>query len=109
MYKYLLLIFLGWASLSAYSQEIAPERTTTYTFHLNKLKTQEQVSNIEAKTKSLDHVSNCQLDWLNYQMKVVVKEGGENGSFSVETLKAILEENNAALKTFTKETTHHDK
>lgn len=109
MFKYLLLIFLGWASLSAYSQEIAPERLTTYTFHLNKLKTQEQVSNIEEKTKSIAHVSSCKLDWLNYQMVVVANEGGENGSFPVEQLKTILIEHHAALKTFTKETNPHDK
>jgi len=102
MHKLLLSLVLILTCFVSRAQEIAPERLTTYTFSLNKLKTQQQVTTIESTVKAIDHVSSCNLDWINYQMIVKVNEGGTKGNFSMENLKAILSENNAALKSFTK-------
>lgn len=102
MYKLLISLVLIFACFVGQAQEIAPERLTTYTFSLNKLKTQDQVTSIESTVKAVEHVSSCNLDWINYQMVVKVDEGGTKGNFSMENLKAILTKNNAALKSFTK-------
>lgn len=105
MYK-LLFTFLGvFMCFSISAQEIAPEKTTTYSFILNKLKTQQQVNTIESSVKEIKNVTDCQLDWLNYTMTIKVNEGGDKGYFSMEKLKGILLDNNATLKSFTKEST----
>ena len=103
MFKFLIPILLVFSCFTSTAQEITPERITTYSFNLNKLKTQSQVNSIESTVKLLDNVYDCNLDWLNYNMTVKVKEGGTKGYFSMEKLKTILLENNAALKSFTKE------
>jgi hypothetical protein len=103
MFKILIPILLLFAYYTSNAQEIAKERVTTYSFNLNKLKTQDQVTAIESSVKLVDNVTNCNLDWLNYKMTVKVYEGGTKGYFSMEKLKAILLENKAALKSFTKE------
>jgi hypothetical protein len=103
MLKFLVPILLLFSCFTGNAQEITPERITTYSFNLNKLKTQNQVTSIESSVKLLDNVADCKLDWLNYNMTVKVKEGGLKGFFSMEKLKAILLDNNAALQSFTKE------
>ncbi|MDF1673675.1 MAG: hypothetical protein P1U41_09225 [Vicingaceae bacterium] len=100
----LLFAFLIASVISISAQEIAEERITKYVFKLNKIKHQVQVDGVVTKTKLVDNVSNCKLDWLNYQMEIIVKEGGEFGSLSLEKIKAILIENNVDLVKFTKET-----
>jgi len=103
MYKILIPILLLFSCFTIKAQEISPERVTTYSFQLNKLKTQNQVTTIESSVKLLENVTSCQLDWLNYTMTVKVSEGGTKGYFSMEKLKTILIENNAALKSFKKD------
>lgn len=103
MLKFLIPILLLLSCFTVNAQEIAPERITTYSFHLNKLKTQDQVTAIESSVKLVKNVSASDLDWLNYTLIIKVNEGGTKGFFSMEKLKAILQENNAALKSFTKE------
>ncbi|MCB0402053.1 MAG: hypothetical protein KDD41_08220 [Flavobacteriales bacterium] len=100
-FTFLLLLFLG-SQIQA--QEVAKERTTKYIFHLNAIKHQDQVDGVSAKTKQISGVTTCELNWLQYQMEVVVKEGGSYGSFPMEDLKAILNEHHVQLKNFTKET-----
>lgn len=99
-----LIAFLIASILSISAQEIAEERTTKYVFELNKIKHQVQVDGVVAKARLVNNVTNCKLDWLNYQMEIIVKEGGEYGSLSLEKIKAILIENNVDLVKFTKET-----
>lgn len=99
-----LIAFLIASILSISAQEIAEERTTKYVFELNKIKRQVQVDGVVAKTKLVDNVTSCKLDWLNYQMELIVKEGGDYGSLSLEKIKAILIENKVDLVKFTKET-----
>lgn len=103
MFRYLILFFLGFSFFKGYTQEKAPERISTYTLSLNQLKTQEQVTAIEQATQSIQNVSNCKLDWINYQMVFDVKEGGDYPSFDMAKIKAILIENKAALINFEKE------
>jgi hypothetical protein len=103
MYRIIFTITLIFTCFISKAQEVATERETTYSFHLNKLKTQDQVTIIESSVKNLDNVTSCQLDWLNYTMTVKVNEGGDKGNFSMEKLKGILLDNKAALKSFTKE------
>ncbi len=100
----LLFAFLITSVISISAQETAKERTTKYVFQLNKIKHQIQVDGVVSKTKLVDNVTNCKLDWLNYQMEIIAKEGGEYGSLSLEKIKAILIENNVDLVKFTKET-----
>lgn len=90
-------------SIQGFSQEVAEVRFTKYTFDLNAIKDQSQVDAVTFHVKELNHVESCELVWLDYQMKVVVKEGGDYGSFSMERLKAILIEQKVELKNFTKE------
>lgn len=97
------LIFML-VSFSISAQEVAKVRTTTYFFELNKIKHQSQIDDVVNKTKTINHVKDCELDWLNYSMKVTVNEGGDFGTLSLEKIKAILIENNVALVKFTKET-----
>ncbi|MBL4592524.1 MAG: hypothetical protein JKX68_01770 [Flavobacteriales bacterium] len=89
-------------SKTTFSQEISPERNSEYTFTLNKIKHQEQVDNVTTQTGTIKNVSSCKLDWLNYKMVVLVKEGGTHGVLSLEKIKAILIKNNVALVKFTK-------
>lgn len=99
-----ILIFLCTVfSFSLSAQEVADVRSTKYVFELNKIKHQHQVDGVVARAKVIDNVTDCKLDWLNYQMEIIVNEGGNYGSLSVEKIKAILIENNVALVKFTKE------
>jgi hypothetical protein len=87
---------------NAFSQEISPERKTEYTFTLNKIKHQHQVDGVISQTELQKNVSSCKLDWLNYKMVIIVKEGGTHGSLSIEKIKEILINNNVALVNFIK-------
>ncbi len=89
-------------SNNIFSQEVSPEKKSKYTFTLNKIKHQQQVDGVTNQTKSLKNVSSCELDWLNYKMVIIVKEGGNNGTLSIEKIKEILINNNVALVKFTK-------
>lgn len=108
MKKFTILFLLGFLSSFVFSQEVAPERIVDYNISLNKIKTQDQVNQIEAEIKLIEHVQSSKLDWENYSLKIKVQEGGENPSFNMEKLKAILEKNNATLTTFTKEIKRND-
>lgn len=104
MKRYILItIVFCLSAFTLSAQEIAKERTVKYIFELNKIKEQTQVDGVVSKTKALENITNCKLDWLNYQMEITVKEGGDYGSLSLEKIKAILIENNVALVKFTKE------
>ncbi|PCJ23408.1 MAG: hypothetical protein COA97_11775 [Flavobacteriales bacterium] len=89
-------------SKNTFSQEVSPERNSEYTFTLNKIKFQEQVDSVTFQTEAIKEVNSCKLDWLNYKMVVLVKEGGTYGVLSLEKIKAILNKNNVALINFTK-------
>lgn len=99
-----ILVSLLFIQKTTQAQEIPELRTTKYVFELNAIKHQFQVDSVSNQTKTIKHVTNCDLNWLNYSMEVTVKEGGNLGSFPLETLKAILIQNNVELKKFTKET-----
>jgi hypothetical protein len=102
-FNYLFFIFCI-SGLSLHAQEVSTSRSTKYIFELNSIKYQFQVDSVTIQTSKIINVNSCELDWLNYKMEVVVKEGGEYGNFSLEKLKAILANNNVSLKKFTKET-----
>lgn len=108
MKKFTILFLLGFLSSFGFSQEVAPERIVNYTISLNKIKTQNQVTQIENETRLIKNVQSCKLDWENYILKITAQEGGKNPSFNMEKLKAILEKNNATLTTFTKEIKRND-
>lgn len=99
-----ILVSLLFIQTSTQAQETPKLRTTKYVFELNALKHQSQVDAVSNQTKAIKNVTNCDLNWLNYSMEVTVKEGGNLGSFPLESLKAILIQNNVELKKFTKET-----
>jgi hypothetical protein len=99
-----ILVSLLFFHTATQAQEIPELRTTKYVFELNAIKHQTQVDSVANQTKAIKHVTNCDLNWLNYSMEVTVKEGGNLGSFPMESLKAILIQNNVELKKFTKET-----
>jgi len=101
-----LFFTLFFSGLALHAQEISEIRTTKYSFNLNAIKHQYQVDSVTIQTKKIDNVNNCELDWLNYKMELIVKEGGNLGSFPMEKLKAILIKNNISLINFTKETIH---
>jgi|GEM_PF-2903410 len=104
MKRYILItIVFCLSAFTLSAQEVAKIRTTKYIFELNKIKQQAQVDGVVNKTKALENVTDCKLDWLNYQMEITVKEGGDYGSLSLEKIKAILIDNNVALVKFTKE------
>lgn len=102
MKQLLTLLGLLFCCNLCFSQEKVPERETTYAFSINKLKTQEQVNNIEEAALSIDNVTKSELDWLNYSLKIVATEGGNKGVFPLEKLKAVLIENKAELVSFSK-------
>lgn len=84
-------------------QEVSEARTIQYTFSLNTIKHQAQVDGVVAQTKAIKDIISCELDWLNYKMIVIAKEGEDRPTLSIEKIKAILIENNVALVNFTKE------
>lgn len=100
---YILPLFCLIFSGNLQSQEIAKERTVKYIFELNAIKYQSQVDGISNQTKNIKGVQSCVLNWLEYKMEVIVKEGGNYGNFSMEKIKSILLSNDVQLKRFTKE------
>ena len=99
----LFIVVLAFSS-TLKSQEVSKVRTTKYVFDLNAIKHQTQVDGVTNQTKEIENVESCNLNWLEYKMEVVVKEGGDFGNFPMETLKAILIEHKVDLQNFTKET-----
>ncbi len=99
----LVFIFIAF-SFGANAQEVSKERTTKYIFDLNAIKHQSQVDGVSNQTKTIKGVQSCNLNWLEYKMEVIVKEGGQYGNFSMEKLKAILLDNRVQLKKVTKTT-----
>lgn len=103
---HILICFLAFFAVCSkgYSQEITKERNTTYTFKINKLKFHSQEQGIENDLKSIPNLLFLNLDALNYELYITVKEGAEYGYLNLEHVKKIILQNNAEIVTFSKET-----
>lgn len=97
------LVAFFMTSYNSYSQEVSKERTTTYTFEINKLKFPSQEQGIENDLKSTPHLLDLDLDALNYKLYITVKEGADYGYLNLENVKKAVLQNNAEIVKFTKE------
>ncbi|HCQ29924.1 MAG TPA: hypothetical protein DIU39_06535 [Flavobacteriales bacterium] len=83
------LLFLT-ISITGFSQDIVPERTTKFEIKVSHLKTQEQLDAVKSKVLNLPNVQNVSLSWNDYTLVFEVKEGGDYGNFDIPQLKNVL-------------------
>ena len=99
----LLFAFIS-LSLWGISQETHGARTVNYTVTLDRLKFEEQELKIEESLSKMEGVKSCDVDRINYTLKITVFEPKENNNaIGIDEIKIVLANNNVEIKNFTQD------
>lgn len=94
----LLLILCLFLSIGiTYGQEKAPLKTFQFEISINKLKTEQQASDIKTEVSKLPGVNDCQLVLIEYMLKFTCTNHNMNDYLIIDRVKAIVIENGAEI------------
>lgn len=80
-----------------YGQEKAPLKTFQFEISINKLKTEQQASDIKTEVSKLPGVNDCQLVLIEYMLKFTCTNHNMNDYLIIDRVKAIVIENGAEI------------
>jgi hypothetical protein len=93
----LLLMFLFISLGVTYGQEKAPLKTFQFEISINKLKTEQQASDIRTEVSKLPGVKDCQLVLIEYSLEFSCTNHDMNDHKIIDRVKAIVSENGAEI------------